>query len=317
MPLPDTRGFPIAERCGPKALLALLVCLLLLNTGLAGESFFGERPPGAKPKPFAINILSAEYHPHSSLTFSLDGTELCWSAFIGEGPEETILCSQYDGEALGEPEVALFPAGRDGAGPAFSIDGRRVFFKTSRRLYGPRRSSGIAVVKRMQSGWSHPLIFASTFDSTRHSGQPSVARSGNLYFSGRDKKERFPRIYIVRFEDGEYGDPEPLALDCPGALDPFVDPDERFLIFGAIGLQGGFGFTDLCISHRMADGDWGEPRNLGDAINTEHFERFPSLSRDGRFLFFIRNVGNHYPSDDLHYYWVDAAILGEENNKQR
>jgi hypothetical protein len=314
MPLLDSRHSPGVRRAllASALLCAGLACSLApARIGAAGESYLGERVPGVTPRPFAARILSADRHPHSRITFSRDGLELCWSAFIEEGSRETIFCSRFDGKLLGKPDIASFLPDREGAGPAFSDDGLMVFFKTKRRLFGPRAVSGIAAVTRKRGGWSHPVILSSTFDSTRSAGQPTVARSGNLYFAGRRLKDRFPKIYSVRFVDGDYESPEPLptSINSPGALDPFIDPDERFLLFVGLGRSDGQGITDLYISHRRVDGDWGEPVNLGAAVNTEHFERFPSLSRDGKYLFFIRCVGNRYPSEDLHYYWVDASIL--------
>jgi hypothetical protein len=111
--------------------------------------------------------------------------------------------------------------------------------------------------------------------------------------------------------DGAYTVPESLEgpINAAGAVDPFVDPDERFLLFTGLGRDDGFGITDIYISHRQDNGSWGEPINLGDGVNTEHFERFPSLSRDGRYLFFIRAVGEQFSTADSHFYWVSADVL--------
>ncbi len=59
------------------------------------------------------------------------------------------------------------------------------------------------------------------------------------------------------------------------------------------------------------EGSWGMPVRLGGAVNTEAFERFPSLSRDGKFLFFIRSIGQQFVGDQAHFYWVDAGILDD------
>jgi hypothetical protein len=69
--------------------------------------------------------------------------------------------------------------------------------------------------------------------------------------------------------------------------------------------------TDIGISYRQPDGSWSAPVRLGPAVNTEAFERFPSLSRDGKFLFFIRSLSRQFVGDQAHFYWVDAKALGE------
>ncbi len=176
----------------------------------AEDFCFGERAPGLVPRPFAPKILSVGRPPHSRLTFSVDGSHICWSALLTNDCEDTVLCAHFDGSLLGKPSGAPFPTGRHAAGPSFSDDGLMVFFKTSRNIYGPREISGIAAVRREAHGWSHPLIIASTFDSTRTAGQPTIARSGNIYFSGRHYNDRFPKIYRVEFSEGEYLEPVPL-----------------------------------------------------------------------------------------------------------
>ena len=310
MPLRD----PPRRRGGGFRWTCLPLLLAFTLPALAGESRFGESVPGLVPRPVAPKLLSSGRPPDSHLTFSIDGDQVCWSAPLADGSQETILCARFDGLDLEEPAEAPFVTEREGAGPSFSDDGLTVYFRTRRNLFGPKSISGIAAVRREPGGWGHPLIIASTFDSTRTAGQPTIARGGNIYFSGRLYNDRFPKIYLVEFANGEYRQPValPQSINRPGALDPFVDPDERFLLFAAIGRPDGQGITDLYISRRTKDGDWGEPVNLGPEVNTEYFERFPSLSRDGRYLFFIRCVGNRYPGEDLSYYWVDAAVLDRD-----
>jgi hypothetical protein len=51
------------------------------------------------------------------------------------------------------------------------------------------------------------------------------------------------------------------------------------------------------------------------AVNTPAFERFPSLSRDAKYLFFIRSTSPQFVGDQAHFYWVDAGILADVNRK--
>jgi len=44
------------------------------------------------------------------------------------------------------------------------------------------------------------------------------------------------------------------------------------------------GDFDLYVSHRQADGSWGEPINLGPEINSPARELSPKLTPDGRSL---------------------------------
>jgi len=74
------------------------------------------------------------------------------------------------------------------------------------------------------------------------------------------------------------------------SVQPFISPDESYLIFCYF-RPGGQGTADLYISIREENGNWSEAQNIGNVINTEMLERFPSVSPDGKYLFFTRNRG--------------------------
>jgi hypothetical protein len=47
---------------------------------------------------------------------------------------------------------------------------------------------------------------------------------------------------------------------------------------------------------------------LGDKVNTEAWEASASVTPDGKYLFFNRNIGSDkYENVDI--YWVDAKII--------
>lgn len=72
--------------------------------------------------------------------------------------------------------------------------------------------------------------------------------------------------------------------------DPYIDPDERFMIFSSI-RPGGFGSGNLYITYNE-DRSWSEPVNLGPPVNTDDYEYTPMLSADGEVLYFSRAWGN-------------------------
>ena len=59
----------------------------------------------------------------------------------------------------------------------------------------------------------------------------------------------------------------------------------------------------------MADGGWTDPVNLGPGVNSNYGESCPTLSADGRFLFFSR----YDEKDEIaQIYWVDAMVVAEK-----
>jgi hypothetical protein len=64
-----------------------------------------------------------------------------------------------------------------------------------------------------------------------------------------------------------------------------LSPDGN-TIYYASNKRGGRGGLDLYFSKKGADGKWGASENIGSLINTEYDENYPSLSADGKILYF-------------------------------
>jgi OOP family OmpA-OmpF porin len=79
----------------------------------------------------------------------------------------------------------------------------------------------------------------------------------------------------------------------------FLSADGKVLLFAGVGYttRGGY---DLYVSLKV-DGKWTEPRGLGPAINTKNFEVTPTLSLDGKRLFFASNGLDKDVSFDVYY----------------
>ena len=86
---------------------------------------------------------------------------------------------------------------------------------------------------------------------------------------------------------------------------PYIAPDESYVIFDGI-RPSGYGDCDLYISFNK-NGIWTEAYNLGSKINSEMCEMTPSVSPDGKHLFFHR--GEDVKGD---IYWVDFIQLKKE-----
>ena len=88
---------------------------------------------------------------------------------------------------------------------------------------------------------------------------------------------------------------------------PFIAPDESYLLFDSERANG-FGDSDIYISYRQQNGEWGAPINLGDKINTEAWEAAATVTPDGKYLFFNRNIGSD-EFENVDIFWVDAQII--------
>ncbi|WP_077924057.1 OmpA family protein [Spirosoma sp. 209] len=95
---------------------------------------------------------------------------------------------------------------------------------------------------------------------------------------------------------GQWTRPEPIQsinrYDSDGMTPliggPSISYDGNYLFFFAnFPTKPGFGREDIYYCVRQRDG-WGPPVNAGPAINTSGYEGFPSISADGRRLYFVR-----------------------------
>ena len=39
------------------------------------------------------------------------------------------------------------------------------------------------------------------------------------------------------------------------------------------------------------------------------FLRFPFVSPDGKYFFYVETIGPQFPTEETKYYWVDAGVL--------
>ncbi|HEY9486851.1 MAG TPA: OmpA family protein, partial [Chryseosolibacter sp.] len=88
---------------------------------------------------------------------------------------------------------------------------------------------------------------------------------------------------------GRWTEPESISKNINSQLNEgtcTISADGRKLIFtSCIGRQG-YGSCDLYESVRIGD-QWTKPKNLGPEVNSAEWESQPSLSADGRTLYFI------------------------------
>ncbi len=83
-------------------------------------------------------------------------------------------------------------------------------------------------------------------------------------------------------------------------------PSGNLLFFTACDRDDGLGRCDIYYSI-MRNGQWSEARNLGPNINSKHWESQPTISPDGRELYFVSNRPGGYGDMDI---W--KSVLSEQ-----
>jgi len=293
----------------------------------------GQKPPGMTPEIFAPRIISTG-HGERIAAFSPNGKEFYYA--LWGAPHGVILqMNEIDGQWT-KPKVASF-SGRFEGDFTMSPDGKMIVFSSNRpfdRTSKPINHHYAWFVKRTQNGWGEPKPFGPEInDREFFAGCPTIAASGNLYFFS-DKVDGIGKedIWMSQFIDEKYLEAENLGSDVNTEqydLDPFIAPDESYLIVTYINRTVGNN-ANLHISFKKKDGSWTKAISMGDEVNSPEWEYCPTVSPDGKYLFFTSTRRAHKPYSETpityeekikilnspgngmgDIYWVDAKIIEE------
>lgn len=171
--------------------------------------------------------------------------------------------------------------------PYLTSDENRLYFIT--RVNG---SADIAYMQRTPEGlWGPPVILDAPINTDANEFYTSFTNSGEIVFaSDRDAKRRGD-FNIYRAKPLVSGFQEPIPF--PPSIntlsyeaDPFIDPDNGYLIFSS-NRKGGNGKRDLYISFYVLEkDDWTVPVALDNSVNTSSHEFCPMISNDGKTLLY-------------------------------
>lgn len=109
-------------------------------------------------------------------------------------------------------------------------------------------------------------------------------------------------FYISRKLNGIWSKAKPISTNIntdksEGAQS--LTADGNTLYFASCGRRGGYGSCDIYVSTYEND-KWSMPKNLGRKINTSYWESQPSISADGKTLYFTSNRPKGYGKADIY-----------------
>ncbi len=132
-------------------------------------------------------------------------------------------------------------------------------------------------------------------------------------------------FYISYYRNGNWTEARNIGLPLNSHLNegaPSLTADGRFIFFTACNRAGGLGSCDIYFAERNGD-SWGEPINLGPPVNTHAWEAQPSISPDGKILYFSSNRRGGKGQMDLWYStrdengnWSEPENLGDIINTE-
>lgn len=308
-------------------LVAFVVCYSLVgascmseadpsSNAAVGSPYMGQPVPGDVPQLFAPGVVSTDAVELNGV-FSPDLQEFFFARLI-DGVQ-TLHHSVLENGVWSPPRpLYLFPGETRATADdmVFSPDGQRLYFLGRHpHEYDPEGASAdIWVSDRVNGTWSVARVVPPPISTSASEVYPVVVADGSLYFTSNRPGGFGPSdLYRAqRLEDGSFAEPVNVGLPINsefGTRDTYVSPDERVMVF-ASRRSPNFGSGDLFVSFRSEDGTWGEPVNLGEAINTPMINYCPMITPDGKYLFFSRrNPGSFAEATEGNVYWVDARVI--------
>jgi len=295
---------------GAMLLLAVLACVVLTNAYVAKADFVFGKPTNLGPN---VNTIYGEGGP----SISADGLALY---FFSGGPVQKerpngygsgdiwittreTLNSEWDMPLnLGESINTVSFEGM----PSMSADSLSLYFVSDRP---GGRGWDIYVATRLTSDdpWETTVNLGSRVNSAQGDFFPNISSDGLTLFFGSDRPGGYGYIDLYAAERATIHDDWSTPVNLGPKINtsvfegwPSISADGLSLYFCSYRPGGYGGGGDIWVATRATINDpWGEPVNLGPAVNTSSDDSDPSISADGSTLYFYSEQPGGLGGGDL------------------
>ncbi len=271
--------------------------------------YLGQKPPGIIAEKFAEGIIPNEQIKALGVSFTPEADELYFSSWR-KNPRAVIMYMKIDNGKWTAPEIMEFSRDYMCWDLNLSPDGKKMVFSSKMPLEGTEetKDGNIWMIEKDGNGnWGKPQYLSSIVNTSEDEVHPTIAENGNIYFfAGYDGGIGSADIYCTEFVDGEYAKPVNVgkgANSRDSELDPFIAPDESYMIFHSR-KPGGYGENDLYITFRNEAGKWSDAVNMGENVNSEFTDYCGRVTSDGKYLIFSRKV-----EGKTLFFWVSAEVI--------
>ncbi len=284
---------------------------------LRGDFRFGTPTPLGP----AVNSADSEFDPD----ISADGLSLYFQSDRpgGYGDSDLYVATRATTEDEWGEAVNLGPyintAARE-LGPNISADGLSLYFSSTRDGGAGGNDLYVATRESLWAPWGTPVNLGPVVNSAVDDVSPCISADGlSLYFSDWDQTGIPARpggigqadLWVSRRTSpfDPWSMPTNLgrtvnSTDIEGA--PDISHDGLMLLFS--GYRNG-GSWDLWVcTQDEQTGLWGAPVNLGPSVNSTTVDLNPSISADGRMLYFVSFRSGGLGNSDLWQVPVTAIV---------
>ncbi len=239
------------------------------------------------------------------------------------------------GQPMSQKSFSHVNSSYDEQSPFISPDGKVLYWTVANHpdnVGGKKDPGDIWYSVWTGEEWSLPLHGGKLINSPAYNAVCGFSHDGERMFllshyKPGNEQVTTQGIAVTLKTDAGWSTPEnitiPYFLNRSVATQGFLSTAVEAFVYAADSYST-IGAEDLYVS-LLQTGKWSEPINLGKKINTVNQEFSPSLSADGRYLFFASNGRKGYGSFDIYYStrlddtwtnWSDPVNMGANINSE-
>jgi Tol biopolymer transport system component len=259
--------------------------------------YLGQKSPGLIPEVFAPGFVSINGRYEGTISFSPDLDEIYFGA-KNKNKETAIYFSKIESNKWTPIEKVAFTKGKkeEEIHPFVSPNGKRIYFTA---FSSDMSDTTIWYVNRLEHSWSEAIKLDLPINDDLVFF-PNQTKKGDLYYFNLSKR----KTYYAAYSKGGFPEVKEVEIE-PGFHHVFISPNQDYLVVNARNKNDGRNDNDLYVAFKEQDGTWAKPINLGDAVNTNVNEKSPSITPDGKYLFF----GRDEEDGKANIYWVNTEII--------
>lgn len=262
------------------------------------SSYFGQKPPGLIPEIFAPGVISINGRYEHGISFSPDLDEIYFSA-NKKDEEASIYFSKLKDKKWTPIKKANFTKGKMSSEmhPFVSISNEKIYFAAN----GPGDDK-IWYVNRLEGSWDDAIQLDSPINDDKVF-YPNQTNNGDLIYFNLSKG----KTYYAPNSNGKF--PEVLEMEIEFGVHGFISPSQNYLVVNSRNKEDKAKKDhDIYIYFKKKDSTWSKPINLGKEVNSDFHETAPSITPDGKYLFF----GRYNEEGGLsNFYWVSTEIINK------
>lgn len=267
------------------------------------NTYFGQKPPGLIPEVFAPGIISINGRYEHAISFSPTLNEVYFSANIVD-VDPSIYFSKVKDKKWTNPKKANFTKGKKVGEmhPFVNPNGDKIYFAAHDEFTLSHHKSSVKAwyVNRLDSTWSDAIQIDSPINDD-FVFYPNEAKNGDLFYTNVSKR----KMYYAPNKNGGFSEVNEVGIEF--GFHGFISPTQDYLVVNGRNKEDDQRKdSEIYVYFKKKDRTWSKPINLGNEVNSNFAETCPSITPDGKYLFFSRYNEEGGLSN---FYWVSTEVI--------